>query len=87
MKWYKEKSLVAKENRAGGRKSNAGVHTFEDIHKLMSFICSYAKDNALVPHTRVPGFKRDDVKVLPSSETKSKVYDAYKSASEKSDNF
>ena len=30
----------------------------------------------------VPGFKRDDIKLLPSSHTKTKVYDMYKSCME-----
>ncbi|KAI0220107.1 hypothetical protein LSAT2_028353, partial [Lamellibrachia satsuma] len=85
LSWYKDNGLVAKEKLTGGRKSNVRAHTFEDTKRAVSFICSYAEDNALVLPGRIPGYKRDDVKLLPSSETKTKVYECYKSACEQKD--
>ena len=82
LSWYKDNGLVAKEKRAGGRKSNMRAHTYEDTKRAVAFICSYAEDNALVLPGHNPGYKRDDVKLLPSSETKTKVYGCYKSACE-----
>ena len=43
----------------------------------MAFVSQYAEHHALVLPGRVPGFKRDDVKLLPSAETKAKVYGVY----------
>ena len=41
--------------------------TIEDVH---SFLANYVEENAIVLPGRIPGFKSDDVKVLPSSDTK-----------------
>ena len=43
----------------------------------MAFISNYADDHGLHLPGRVPGFKRDDIKLLPSSETKVAVFNAY----------
>lgn len=48
----------------------------------MTFIRNYAEDHALVLPGRVAGCRRDDVKLLPSSETKIKVFNSYVSAME-----
>ena len=44
---------------------------------MVQFITSYAEDHALVLPGRVPGFKRDDIKILPSSHGKGKIYASY----------
>jgi len=54
---------------------NTGNHnpryalTFSRILELLQFIKNYAEQYAILPG-HIPGFKRDDVKVLPSSDTK-----------------
>ncbi|KAI0214418.1 hypothetical protein LSAT2_000486 [Lamellibrachia satsuma] len=78
--WYRMNGLVPKEKRSGGRRYNVRAHTFEDIKRAIAFISNYAEDHALALPGRIPGCKRDVVKLLPSSETKVKVYSAYKSA-------
>ena len=57
--WYKQNGLVAKEKRNGGRKNNIQAHSYEDAKRAVSFISSYAEDNALVLPRRVPGFKQE----------------------------
>ena len=77
LKWYEANGLVPKEKRSGGRRNNTRAHSFEDIQRAVAFVSQYAEHHALVLPGRVPGFKRDDVKLLPSAETKAKVYGVY----------
>ena len=77
LQWYKANGLVPKEKRSGGRSNNTRAHSFEDIQRAVAFVTQYAEHHALVLPGRVPGFKRDDVKLLPSAETKAKVYAVY----------
>ena len=53
----------------------------ENVH---NFLANYVEENAIVLPGRIPGFKSDEVKVLPSSETKMSVWRAYTSTCETS---
>ena len=53
----------------------------ENVH---NFLANYVEENAIVLPGRIPGFKSDEVKVLPSSETKMSVWRAYTSTCEAS---
>ena len=46
----------------------------EDVH---TFLVNYVEENAITLPGRIPGFKSDDVKVLPSCETRMSVWRAY----------
>ena len=46
----------------GGRRKTA--LSLEDIRRVTRFVLHYAEQHSLVLPGRVPGFKRDDVKVL-----------------------
>ena len=80
IKHYKENGLVQRRKQAGGRKSNKRSLSFEDIKAVVTFITNFAEQHALVLPGRVPGFKRSDIRLLPSSETKASVWRLYKSA-------
>ena len=69
--------LVPKEKKSGGRANNSKAYAFEDIEQTVAFVTQYAEHHALVFSGRIPSFRRADVKLLPSAETKSKVYAAY----------
>jgi len=77
MKWYKAEGLVPKEKKSGGRSNVTCALHFDDIKRVIQFVTNYASDHALVLPGRVPGFRRDDVKLLPSSHTKKVVYVKY----------
>ena len=51
--------------------------TFEDITRIVKFLSNYAEEQAILLPGRVPGYKRDDFKLLPSSTSK-KVHVQYK---------
>lgn len=72
---YRKNGLTPKEKLSGGRKKTS--FAFQDMRRAAAFISNYAEEHALVLPGRVPGFRRDDVKLLPSSETQIKVYRAY----------
>ena len=48
--------------------------TYEDIIRIVKFLSNYAEEQAILLPGRVPGYKRDDFKLLPSK----KVHSEYK---------
>ena len=53
----------------------------EDVH---TFLVNYVEENAITLPGRIPGFKSDNVKVLPSCETRMSVWRAYDTVCETS---
>ena len=53
----------------------------EDVH---TFLVNYVEENGITLPGRIPGFKSDDVKVLPSCETRMSVWRAYDTVCEAS---
>ena len=43
---------------------------FEEIKNLVSFINNYAEKHAILLPGRIPGYKKDNLQLLPSSTTK-----------------
>ena len=48
-----------------------------DIKLVVHYILNYAEAHAILLPGRVPGFKRDDIQLLPSAVTKREVWIAY----------
>ena len=48
-----------------------------DVEDVVRFICCYAQSNAILLPGRIPGYKRDDLQLLPSSVTKKEVWQQY----------
>ena len=46
------------------------VTTFEQIQNIVRFISNFAEEQAILLPGRIPGYKRDDIKLLPSSTSK-----------------
>ena len=42
----------------------------EEIKNLLTFLYNYAENNAILLPGRIPGYKRDNIQLLPSSTTK-----------------
>ena len=51
-----------------------------DIQHVVRFILHYAEENAILLPGRIPGYKRDDLQLLPSSTTKRDVWERYHQA-------
>ena len=56
--------------------------SLSDIQFVVTFISNYAEEHAILLPGRIPGYKRDDVKLLPSSTTKKAVWNQYHTAAE-----
>ena len=54
--------------------------SLEDVQHIVQFILHYAEVNAVLLPGRIPGYKRDDVQLLPCSTTKRSVWLVYKEA-------
>ena len=68
---------------AGGRRSSdKRLLTHEDIKRVVNFLVNYAETHAIDLPGRTPGFRRFDVKLLPSHETKASIWSKYTAAME-----
>ena len=69
--------------RPRSRKHKAPHNTtkLSDVEHTVRFILHYAENNAILLPGRIPGYKRDDLQLLPSSVTKREVWQLYHQAS------
>lgn len=51
--------------------------TLSDVENLLKFVLQYTEANAILLPGRVPGYKRDDIQILPSTTTKKAVWLLY----------
>lgn len=59
----------------GGIAPNALVQ--RDIEQILSFVTHYTETNAILLPGRIPGYKRDDIQLLPSTTTKKAIWRLY----------
>ena len=76
-KHFLANGMTPRVKKAGGRKFNTKSLTPEDTERVVQFLRHFAEDHGLVLPGRVPGFKRSDVKILPSSQTKASIWRHY----------
>ena len=74
MKHFKTEGPSQRRKRSGGRKNNTKSLSMDDTNRVYQFIKNYAEDHAVSLPGRIPGFKRDDILLLPSSTPKSQVH-------------
>ena len=60
------------ETRVHGNTKRAPKHAFPYSTKkhVVKFLQNYAEENSLLLPGRIPGYKRDDIKLLPSNRSK-----------------
>ena len=75
----KENGLVPRVH-GNTRRLPANSLTFENVQQITTFIQNYAEDHAILLPGRIPGYKRTDLQLLPSSTTKHSVWRAYTAA-------
>jgi len=80
IKWYRENGLQPRHKRSGGRINSKRTLSFEDIERVVRFLVNFAEANAIVLPGCVASFYKWDVKILPSSETRSSVWRKYKAS-------
>ncbi|KAL8583126.1 hypothetical protein ACOMHN_029822 [Nucella lapillus] len=76
-KHYQTEGLAQPSKKSGGRRSNTRSLKYQDTEAVKKFICHYAEDHAVSLPGRVPGFKREDIRLLPSAIPKSGIYRQY----------
>lgn len=54
----------------------------DTLQHVISFLDNYAEEHAVALPGRVPGFKRSDIKLLPSSATKASIHRLYEQSAE-----
>ncbi|TKS67847.1 hypothetical protein D9C73_000829 [Collichthys lucidus] len=83
LKHYLENGVT---QRTHGNKGKLPKHALEvnDIERVVTFIHNYAEENAVLLHGRIPGYKRDDLKLLPSSVSKAAIHKLYRDSCEAS---
>jgi hypothetical protein len=52
------------------RRLPANALSFRETQNALKFLHAYAESNAILLPGRIPGYKRDDLQLLPSSTTK-----------------
>lgn len=78
IKFYKQYGLAPRMKRSGGRVLSSRLLTVQDIQRLKQFIVNFADVHAMPLPGRIPGFKRSDIQVLPTTETMTSVWRKYK---------
>ena len=73
---YLSEGMVPRVHSHTGRVPSHAL-VMEDIQNIVKFILQYAESNAILLPGRVPGYKRDDIQILPSSITKRAVWKLY----------
>lgn len=53
----------------------------DTLQNVVSFLDNYAEEHAVALPGRVPGFKRSDIRLLPSSNTKASIHRLYEQSS------
>ena len=80
VKFYNEFGVAPRMKRGGGRRANKKVLVHEDVERIVRFIQNFADSSAMPLPGRIPGFKRADIRMLPTTETKSFVWRKYKAS-------
>ena len=84
LKEHYEQHGIFLHTHGNSKKLPSNTHPLAVTENVHVFLTNYVEENAIVLPGRIPGFKRDDVKVLSSSETKMSVWRAYISTCESS---
>ncbi|KAF3837845.1 hypothetical protein F7725_009613 [Dissostichus mawsoni] len=77
IRFYKEHGFAPRLRR-GARVMSRRVLSFEDIQRIAHFINNFADVFSTPLPGRIQGFKRTDIRVLPTTKTKSSVWRKYK---------
>ena len=83
------RALSVRENENGptprmhGNSRRQPKHSlsYQSVQYVVGFLLTYSKQNALLPG-RIPGYRRSDMKLLPSSASKRGIWRVYQSAAE-----
>ena len=73
-----QQNLSGNGRRHGNlRRLPSNAISFINTQRVVEFLCIYAEANAILLPGRIPGYKRTEVQLLPSSTTKRQVWQQY----------
>ena len=75
-KHFKEHLILPHTHGNKGRMP-IGVCSMDTLQNVVSFLDNYAEEHAVALPGRVPGFKRSDIGLLPSSNAKASIHRLY----------
>ena len=75
-KSLRENSLTPRQH-GNLRRLPSNTISFPDTQRVVEFLQCYSEANAILLPGRIPGYKRSDVQLLPSSTTKHLVWQQY----------
>lgn len=73
---YLEEGLTTRVHKNSKLRPHNAL-SFKDITGIVTFLQNYCEQHAILLPGRIPGYKRDDMKLLPSSNTKKVMYAHY----------
>jgi len=79
LKHYTENGVTPRQHGNIGKQPHNALSP-EDCQAVVDFVTNYAEINAVLLPGRIPGYKRDDLKLLPSSVSKAAVFRLYEEA-------
>lgn len=68
---------LSPRNHGNTRRLPANTISYSDTQRVVQFITTYAETHAILLPGRIPGYKRTDLQLLPSSTTKRNVWLLY----------
>ncbi|KAK6302948.1 hypothetical protein J4Q44_G00273030 [Coregonus suidteri] len=74
IKFYKEHGVAPRKKRCGGHLASKWVMSYEDIQRIVHYVNNFDDVHTMSLPGRIPGFKRADIRVLLTFETKSSVW-------------
>ena len=79
---YKEHGISPRSHGNKG-KMPVGTCSMDTLQQVISFLDNYTEEHAVAIPGRVPGFKRSDIRLLPSSATKASIHRLYEQSAER----
>jgi len=73
LKHYRENGVTPRVH-GNTKRLPKNTLSFECVKRIVDFIVNYAECHAMLLPGRIPGYKRSDLKLLPSSTTKTDVW-------------
>ncbi|PVD37218.1 hypothetical protein C0Q70_04213 [Pomacea canaliculata] len=74
-KHYQNETLAPRLQKKGGRKNSTRSLSTHDVQEVVNFNRIYAEDNDICLSGRVPGFEKEDIRLLSSAIPKSGKYE------------
>ena len=76
-KHYQTEGLTPIKRKKGTNMNHPHRLSLDDTRRIQTFITNFAEDHAVALPGRVPGFRQEDIRLLPSSYPKGRIHRLY----------